>query len=96
MNFQRCSLFFHQDAITEKPPNNIQKPDFTFKEANEEAPKGKIKLILTGDVGVGKTSLINSFMFGEFNEKYLPTLGVDFSTKVLKTLKAQIWDTVIF
>ena len=44
----------------------------------------KQKLILIGDVAVGKTSIINSLLGQKFNEEYEPSIGVDFFSKTLK------------
>ncbi len=43
--------------------------------------KFKMKLCLLGDGGVGKTSLIRRFVFNEFDERYLYTLGTNVSKK---------------
>ena len=57
----------------------------------------KQKLILIGDVAVGKTSIINSLLGQKFNEEYEPSIGVDFFSKTLKykgkSIKLQIWDS---
>ena len=57
----------------------------------------KQKLILVGDVAVGKTSIINSLMGQKFSEEYEPSIGVDFFSKTLKykgkSIKFQIWDS---
>jgi small GTP-binding protein len=37
----------------------------------------KKKVVLTGDAGVGKTSLINRFVKGHFDDKYLATIGTN-------------------
>lgn len=54
------------------------------------------KLLLIGDSGVGKSSLLVSFISGTF-EDLSPTIGVDFKVKVVtmggKKLKLAIWDT---
>ncbi|KAJ5066423.1 ras-related protein rab-7a [Anaeramoeba ignava] len=46
------------------------------------------KVILLGDAGVGKTSLMNTYVNQTFSEQYKATIGADFLTKELK-----IWDT---
>ncbi len=55
------------------------------------------KVVLVGDSGVGKSSLLNRYFDGEFFENYNATIGVDFKSKEInvkeKTAKLQIWDT---
>ncbi|XP_057475782.1 ras-related protein RABC2a-like isoform X2 [Actinidia eriantha] len=58
------------------------------------------KILLIGDSGVGKSSLLLSFISNSSAElqDLSPTIGVDFKIKVLavgaKRLKLTIWDTV--
>jgi len=55
------------------------------------------KTISVGSGSVGKTSLIKRFAEGTFRETYIPTLGVDFATKMVKigeqTIKLVLFDT---
>ena len=55
------------------------------------------KLILIGNSGVGKSSIIQRYMKQTFEESYKCTIGVDFLMKTLeiknKTVKLQLWDT---
>lgn len=55
------------------------------------------KIIVVGNSGVGKSSLLFRFIDGEFYENQLPTIGVDFKRKTIehedKSIKLQIWDT---
>ncbi|KAH9610262.1 hypothetical protein KSS87_020388 [Heliosperma pusillum] len=55
------------------------------------------KLLMIGDSGVGKSSLLLSFTSDSF-EDLSPTIGVDFKVKYVniggKKLKLAIWDTV--
>ena len=59
-----------------------------------------LKMILIGDSGVGKSSLMNQFIEKTFTAQYKATIGADFLTKevsiggVATTL--QIWDTGLF
>jgi len=43
----------------------------------------KKKVILTGSFGVGKTSLFNQFLYSQFSEKYLTTIGVKVDKKTV-------------
>ncbi|NHJ01570.1 MAG: GTP-binding protein [Candidatus Heimdallarchaeota archaeon] len=56
----------------------------------------KYKVILVGDVRVGKTTLVNRFVNKTFNAEYLATIGVQIYTKWIKqdqkTILLQIWD----
>lgn len=55
------------------------------------------KIILIGDSGVGKTSLMTRFTDKEFDNSLLSTIGVDFKIKTItlgkSKIKLQIWDT---
>ncbi|NPD87793.1 MAG: GTP-binding protein [Asgard group archaeon] len=55
------------------------------------------KTIIVGDPNVGKTSITLRFATGMFRERYLPTIGVEFSVKDIeidgKRVKLQAWDT---
>ncbi|XP_010555332.1 PREDICTED: ras-related protein RABG2-like isoform X2 [Tarenaya hassleriana] len=56
-----------------------------------------LKVIVLGDSGVGKTSLMNQYVYNKFNRQYKATIGADFVTKELhvgeKPVTLQIWDT---
>ena len=56
-----------------------------------------IKIILVGDSGVGKTSIINRFALDEFDEDYYPTIASNFTEVKLvinnKNFILNIWDT---
>ncbi|KAH0912863.1 hypothetical protein HID58_036184, partial [Brassica napus] len=56
-----------------------------------------LKVIVLGDSGVGKTSLMNQYVYKKFNRQYKATIGADFVTKELhiedKSVTLQIWDT---
>ncbi len=60
-------------------------------------PDYLLKVVLTGDSGVGKTNLLSQFTKSTFNPESKTTIGVEFATKTVKvhgkTVKAQIWDT---
>ena len=55
------------------------------------------KLVLLGDEGVGKSSLIVRYVQDKFSGEYISTLGVEFLSKELplgedKTVRLIIWD----
>jgi GTP-binding nuclear protein Ran len=55
------------------------------------------KIVLLGDGGCGKTTLMRRFETGEFEKRYIATLGVEVTPLIFKTnrgiIKYSIWDT---
>ncbi|XP_028848642.1 ras-related protein Rab-10-like [Denticeps clupeoides] len=55
------------------------------------------KLLLVGNSGVGKTSLLFRFTEDVFTTTFISTIGIDFKIKTIelhgKKIKLQIWDT---
>ncbi|KAK3703761.1 hypothetical protein QZH41_008440 [Actinostola sp. cb2023] len=55
------------------------------------------KIVLIGDSGVGKSSLLSRFTRNEFDLESKSTIGVEFATRSIqvdgKVIKAQVWDT---
>ena len=62
----------------------------------------RIKIIIIGEAGVGKTCIIKKFISDEYNENEFPTGSLSFASKNLnvidnnieKELKLEVWDTV--
>ncbi|XP_051542102.1 ras-related protein Rab-38-like [Myxocyprinus asiaticus] len=54
------------------------------------------KILVIGDLGVGKTSIIKRYVHQTFSTNYRATIGVDFALKVLnwdsETVRLQLWD----
>ncbi|GLC38103.1 GTP-binding protein yptV3 [Pleodorina starrii] len=63
----------------------------------ESAIDFTLKILLLGDSGVGKTSLLTRFAHDNFDEQVASTIGVDFAVKKLsvydKRVKLTVWDT---
>ncbi|KAL2914584.1 Ras-related protein Rab-7 [Polyrhizophydium stewartii] len=59
--------------------------------------KALLKVIILGDSGVGKTSLMNQYVNNKFSTQYKATIGADFLTKEVlveeRSVTMQIWDT---
>lgn len=51
--------------------------------ASEIVPLGKHKLVLLGDQSVGKSSILNKFVYNVFDEDPHPTVGIDFISKTI-------------
>jgi len=60
-------------------------------------PVAEFKLVLVGDGGVGKTTFVKRHLTGEFEKKYIATLGVEVHPMTFYTSKGAIlfnvWDT---
>ncbi|XP_060942312.1 ras-related protein Rab-38b [Limanda limanda] len=54
------------------------------------------KVLVIGDLGVGKTSIIRRYVHQTYSNNYRATIGVDFALKVLncdsETVRLQLWD----
>jgi Ras-related protein Rab-43 len=50
---------------------------------NEEAFDYLFKIVVIGDCGIGKTSLVQRFKSGGFTDRYTNTIGVDFAMKTV-------------
>lgn len=71
---------------------------YTFLQTQMPPPKKTLlKVIILGDTGVGKTSLMQRFINGKFSQQYKATIGADFLPKDMtiddKNVTLQIWDT---
>ena len=57
----------------------------------------EVKVVFLGDSGVGKTSIISSYITGKIQDVTKPTIGAAFVTKHevfdKKTVELKIWDT---
>ncbi|CCF59298.1 hypothetical protein KAFR_0G02670 [Kazachstania africana CBS 2517] len=57
-----------------------------------------LKVIILGDSGVGKTSLMHRYVNDKYSQQYKATIGADFLTKEInvdgdRTATMQVWDT---
>lgn len=57
----------------------------------------KCKLVILGDMAVGKTAVIGRFMYDIFDGNHQATVGIDFLSKTMylegRTVRLQLWDT---
>lgn len=66
--------------------------------ATDNKPKDHLyKILVIGDLGTGKTSIIKRYVHRFFTQHYRATIGVDFALKVLNwdehtLIRLQLWD----
>eukprot|EP01012_Entosiphon_sulcatum_P050646 TRINITY_DN6953_c0_g1_i1.p1 TRINITY_DN6953_c0_g1~~TRINITY_DN6953_c0_g1_i1.p1 ORF type:complete len:220 (-),score=62.97 TRINITY_DN6953_c0_g1_i1:174-833(-) len=62
-----------------------------------EVPVATFKLIMVGDGGVGKTTFVKRHLTGEYEKKYIPTIGVEVHPLKFYTNRGlicfNVWDT---
>ena len=49
----------------------------------QDSSQQKAKIIIIGDSGVGKTSILGRLVENGFIERQMPTMGVDFKKKII-------------
>lgn len=80
--------FQNRSTPANKPTENINM---------SSRKKVLLKVIILGDSGVGKTSLMNQYVNKKFSNQYKATIGADFLTKEVmvddRLVTMQIWDT---
>jgi small GTP-binding protein len=77
--------------------NEEQNLETENKAKQTENKELRLKLLIVGDSGVGKTSLLRMFSDNIYNADYFPTIGIDFMFKRIEIeevqIKLQIWDS---
>ncbi len=58
------------------------------------------KVVILGDSGVGKTSILFRYMYDKFEDASMPTMGASFKSKLIAIpgesggeIKLNLWDT---
>ena len=71
--------------------------EYEILKGYNESNRKLFKVVLLGDLGVGKTALINQYVHNTFSIQYKATIGVDFQTKDVlvndQIVSMKIWDT---
>jgi len=78
----------------EKPTYN---DSYIRSRSSSNFSRALLKVVLLGDSGVGKSSIMNQYVHEKFTADYKATIGADFLTKHLlvdeRAVTLQIWDT---
>jgi len=68
-----------------------------MQQHEQQLPMRQFKLVLVGDGGVGKTTFVKRHITGEFEKKYVATLGVEVHPITFMTnrgpVQFNVWDT---
>lgn len=110
MSSERPSTESQKSNSSKKSDNKINnddnKKEIKGKKKEKEKEKNKtkkqiieIKLILLGDISVGKSSILGRYIDNSFTEDYQCTLQVETKSKIIDidlntSVKMNIWDTV--
>lgn len=74
-----------------------QKQGLERRHSFSESKAREVKVVMLGNAGVGKSSLLLRFTNGTFEANVEPTVGVSFQSKLLivgvRPFKFQVWDT---
>uniref|UniRef100_A0A1I7Y3S8 Ras family protein n=1 Tax=Steinernema glaseri TaxID=37863 RepID=A0A1I7Y3S8_9BILA len=76
----------------------LQYAPIAFRFMRDRSTTSKVKVVILGDAGVGKTALLNRFIFDRYEHDYKFTVGADFYEKTVDTrngnkVRLEIWDT---
>ncbi|XP_018392597.1 PREDICTED: ras-related protein Rab-28-like [Cyphomyrmex costatus] len=68
-----------------------------MSDVEEESAEKRLKIVLVGDSGAGKTSIVQKFCNNDFTRQYIPTAGIDFFLKNIsigsyKNVNLHLWD----
>jgi len=64
---------------------------------NNKNVEYRLKIVVVGNLGTGKTSFIRRYVHQRWNESYKPTVGVDFALQIIQInentkVHLQLWD----
>ncbi|XP_072751915.1 ras-related protein Rab-28 [Anoplolepis gracilipes] len=68
-----------------------------MSDVETDSAEKRLKIVLVGDSGAGKTSIVQKFCNNDFTRQYVPTAGIDFFLKNItigyyKNVNLHLWD----
>ena len=103
-DYKDDSVNISKNNESSKSNNNSKIKESNNKKSNKNKDKSEInfidfKIILVGDVAVGKTSIIGRYINNSFDKDYKCTIQAEQQTKIIKednntSVRLNIWDTV--
>ena len=103
-DYKDDSVDISKNNESSKSNNNSKIKESNNKKSNKNKDKSEInfidfKIILVGDVAVGKTSIIGRYINNSFDKDYKCTIQAEQQTKIIKednntSVRLNIWDTV--
>ena len=86
---EKISQIFNDREIDPSLPSMNEKGELIFESIKKSGNSKNIenKIVIIGTDKVGKTTLVNMYVNGEFNDNYKPTLGISIVKKELQITK---------
>ncbi|XP_026462442.1 ras-related protein Rab-32 isoform X3 [Ctenocephalides felis] len=87
----------HRKIITSASEEELCSRIYTMSIKSNERREYLYKILVIGELGTGKTSIIKRYVHQFFSQHYRATIGVDFALKVLNwdsdsVVRLQLWD----
>ncbi|KAK3088250.1 hypothetical protein FSP39_016595 [Pinctada imbricata] len=96
-NTAHTNGFLNDSVYTNGIVKSLSTDDFVKKAGGGEKREHLYKILVIGELGTGKTSIIKRYVHQFFSQHYRATIGVDFALKVLNwdadtIVRLQLWD----
>ncbi|XP_044256558.1 ras-related protein Rab-38 isoform X3 [Tribolium madens] len=95
--FYCCVWRQNQCIYQHNKENKTEHIEMSYANKTTERKDHLYKILVIGDLGAGKTSIIKRYVHRFFTQHYRATIGVDFALKVLNwddntLIRLQLWD----
>jgi small GTP-binding protein len=87
------TLYLSENPLESPPPERIEAIRSYFKSLEaERRALNEVKVLLVGDGGAGKTSLVKQLLGEEFDKHELQTHGINIRDRKVEDLLVHFWD----